>query len=273
MPIPLTLQVAWSALSRPRTVAYGENRNQVAELHLPAGSGPFPVAVLLHGGYWQTRYGKLTCRPLAARLRRSGYAVWNLEYRRVGPGRNGGGGWPGTFLDVANGIDALRGRPGVRLDDVTLVGHSAGGQLALWAALRDRLPEDALGGRPRVSATRVIALSPVVDLAEAGERATTLLGGSAEREPERWHQADPTRAGAPSQPTLIVHPTDDAAIPVARSRAYVDACRAAGADVTLAEPPGEGHRDVISPTSRSWQAAEEWLTSRTTDPSGQPPAR
>jgi acetyl esterase/lipase len=260
VPLSLTLRVARSALTRPRTVRYGTDRNQVAELWLPDGAGPFPVAVLLHGGFWRTQYGKLTCRPLAARLRSRGFAVWNLEYRRVGPGRRGGGGWPATFLDVAAGVDALADLD-VPLDlgALTLFGHSAGGQLALWAALRGELPDGAVGAKPRVRSARVVGLSPVTDLVAAGEAGVALMGGSCAQHPERWQQADPLRAGTPSCPVLVVHPDGDETIPVARSRTYVEYRRGQGWNVELSSPPGEGHRHVILPTSASWAAVEQWL--------------
>lgn len=249
----LELRVALSLLSRPSRHRFGTDRSQVADLHLPSGPGPHPVVVLLHGGYWQTTYGKLVCRPLALDLAQRGYAVWNLEYRRLGDGRGGGGGWPMTFADVANGIDALAGVPDLDLSRVVFVGHSAGGQLALWAASRPGLPAGAVGASPSVVATAVMALAPVTDLLRARAHAEVLLGGAPEAEPERWQQADPVRAGAPGVPVLVVHPTDDETVPVARSRTY---CEATGA--TLVETPGR-HRDPIDPTSQAWTAAVDWL--------------
>jgi acetyl esterase/lipase len=277
MVLALTLRVAASALRRPRTVQLGDDRNQVAELYLPSGPPPpegFAVAVLLHGGYWRTQYGKLTCRPAAAQLQRLGWAVWNVEYRRVGSGRNGGGGWPQTFEDVAHAVDALAdlasesGLQGVQapldLRSVVVLGHSAGGQLALWAAGRGQLSPGTLGADPRVRPSAVVGLAPVTDMTAAGEAAVALLGGDAAAHPERWVGADPTRAAPPDVPTLIVHPQADQTIPVIRSRTFVERCRAAGADVTLADPPGEGHQHVILPGSRSWAAVEEFLARRRT---------
>ena len=264
--VSLPLKIALSLLSRPGFHRYGDDPSQVAELHLPSGPGPHPVAVVLHGGYWQTQYGKLVCRPLARSLAASGYAAWNLEYRRLGDGRGGGGGWPMTFQDVADGIDALAGlaapldrsarldlRGPLDLSRVTLVGHSAGGQLALWAASRPSLPASAVGACPRVVASRVLALAPVTDLARARVHAEQLLGGTAAQVPDRWGQADPVRAGAPGVPALVVHPVGDETVPVARSREY-----AAATGCALVETPG-GHRDPIDPSSAAWAAARQWL--------------
>ena len=255
MTVSLPLQIALSLLTRPARHRFGPDRSQVADLHLPAGPGPHPVAVLLHGGYWQTKYGRLVCRPLARDLSARGWAVWNLEYRRLGAGRGGGGGWPMTFQDVADGIDALAGVDApLDLSRMVLVGHSAGGQLALWAASRPGLPAGAVGASPAVTASRVLALAPVTDLLRARVHAEQLLGGTLAEHPERWAQADPVRAGAGGVPVLVVHPTDDETVPVARSRTYAEVTGA-----VLVETPGR-HRDPIDPTSEAWAAALRWLS-------------
>lgn len=254
--VSLPVRIALSLLTRPARHRYGPDPSQVADLHLPDGPGPHPVAVLLHGGHWSTRFGKLVCRPLARDLASRGWAVWNLEYRRLGTGRGGGGGWPTTFEDVAGGIDALAtvAAP-LDLSRVLLVGHSAGGQLALWAASRPSLPADAVGSGPRVVASRVVALAPVTDLDRSGRSAQWLMGGPPDAEPERWAQADPVRAGGPGLPVLVVHPTADATVPVELSRIY-----AATTGATLVETAG-AHRDPIDPTSVAWAAALRWLGS------------
>ena len=258
----LPLRIALSALTRPTVHRYGDDPSQVAELHLPRRRpGPHPVAVVLHGGYWQTRFGKLVCRPLAADLAGRGWAAWNLEYRRLGEGRGGGGGWPMTFADVAAGLDHLATLQDARLDldRVLLVGHSAGGQLALWAAGRAQLPAGAVGAGPQVQPRGVVALAPVTNLVRAGVHARTLLGGAPEQVPDRWAQADPLAAGAPPVPVLVVHPVADQTVPLARSQEYVARARSRGGDVTLVEVEDEGHRDPIDPGSRSWAAALAWL--------------
>lgn len=250
----LELAIALSLLRRGSRHRLGDDPSQVADLHLPSGAGPFPVAVLLHGGFWQTNYGRLVTRPLALDLVARGWAAWNVEYRRLGEGRGGGGGWPQTFQDVAHAVDALaRLDAPLDLSQVVLVGHSAGGQLALWAAGRAGLPDGAVGASPRVVAAAVLALAPVTNLERAREHAEQLLGGTAAAVPERWTQADPVRAGAPGVPALVVHPTTDETVPVARSREY-----AALHGVPLVETAGR-HRDPIDPTSAAWAAGARWL--------------
>ena len=255
----LVLRVVSSALLRRGTSHhYGDHPRQVADLHRPAGSGPYPVAVVLHGGYWQPPWTKLIMRPLCLDLVRHGWAAWNVEYRRLG---RDGGGWPMTFDDVARAIDHLADLADPRLDleRVTLVGHSAGGQLALWAGGRRELPAGAPGADPRVRGRRVLALAAVCDLAAAGRPARELLGGGIEEVPERYAQADPMRRLPLAVPVGLVHACGDETISVQRSREYAAAALAVGADVTLVEPPG-GHRDPINPRSMAWRAAAGWLS-------------
>jgi acetyl esterase/lipase len=196
-------------------------------------------------------------RPLCLDLARRGYAALNVEYRRLG---RDGGGWPQTFEDVAGAIDHLAqlGDGALDLSRVTMLGHSAGGQLALWAGGRGRLPDGAVGAAPAVHVERVLALAAVCDLRGAGRAARELLGGDVAQVPERWAQADPMRRIPLGVPVGLVHAAGDETVSIERSREYAAAARAAGADVTLAETPG-GHRDPIDPDSRAWAAALQWL--------------
>ena len=127
---------------QPALYRYGPDPAQHGELWLPADPVPGTI-VVIHGGFWRARYDLSLARPLAADLAQRGYAVWNLEYRRPG----GGGGWPATFEDVAAGIDLLAGLP-VDTSTVVAIGHSAGGQLAAWAA------GGAHGSSPNTGRTR-----------------------------------------------------------------------------------------------------------------------
>ncbi len=252
----LEWRIARSLLRRgPSRHPYGEHPHQTCDLYLPAGAGPHPVAVVLHGGYWQAPYTKLIMRPLCQDLARRGYAAWNVEYRRLG---RDGGGWPMTFDDVAAAIDLLADLDDVDLSRVTLAGHSAGGQLALWAAGRASLPPDAPGAAPRVVAERVLALAAVCEIGRAGRVAVALLGGSPSEVPERWAQADPLRRIPLDIPVCLVHGVSDETVSVQRSRDYATAAQAAGAPVTLIETEGE-HRSPIDPTTAAWRAAAGWL--------------
>ena len=132
------------ALARPAPTAvlqYGPNDSQAADLFLPSADGPHPLAILIHGGCWSvSTAGREQLRHIGAELASRGIAVWSIGYRRA---NEPGGGYPGTFQDVGAAIDRLRSdapRYGLDLSRTVLVGHSAGGHLALWAAVRDRLP-------------------------------------------------------------------------------------------------------------------------------------
>jgi len=261
-------------LSRGRTHRYGPHPSQRADLYVPSGSGPHPVMVLIHGGSWQKRYGKIFTRALAGDLLRRGWAVWNIEYRRVGAG----GGWPTTFEDVAAAVDhlAVLEDPRLELDRVTLLGHSAGGHLALWAGGRPNLPAGAPGafdGPPRVRPRRVISQAGVADLADAYRRwrggvVRDLMGGSPEEVPERYAAGDPIRLLALDMPVLIVHGVEDPTVSIEISRDYLNATVAAGGEAELVEIQGEAgrHRGHLDPRGEAWAAVVHRL-----EPTGQLP--
>jgi acetyl esterase/lipase len=205
---------------------------------------------VLHGGYWRARYSKRTMKAACADMARRGVAAWNVEYRRIGRGQ--GGGWPMTLDDVGAAIDHLAVASRGRLDlaSVAAIGHSAGGQLALWAASR----ADA-----EVAVRRVVAQAAVCNLTVAGEPAWEFMGGTPAEVPERYDVADPMRLIPLGVPTLLVHGAEDETVPVARSREYFAAARAAGDPVELVEPEPGGHRIHPDPRSEAWRVAAEWV--------------
>jgi acetyl esterase/lipase len=254
---------------RGRTHRYGPDRSQCADLHLPSGAGPHPLVVLIHGGSWYKRHGKIVMRALARDLRASGFAVWNIEYRRVG----NGGGWPSTLSDVAAAIDYVgRLQAPLDLSRASVVGHSAGGQLALWAASRVREQWDARaesGERERAEPLRLrhaVALAGVCDLAGAyrlwrGGAVRAFIGGSPDEVPERFAVADPIALLPLGVPALLVHGTSDETVSVRLSRSYARAARAAGDSVELIEIEGVdgGHRAHVDPRAGAWPAVVDWL--------------
>ena len=187
----------------PERHAYGPHRSQYAELFRPPSAAPaagFPVAVVVHGGFWKAPYGCALTHDVCTDLAGRGWAAWNLEYRRLG--RVDGGGWPATFADVAEGIDALAGVEGLDLRRVVAIGHSAGGHLAVWAATREA---------PRVPLTAVVAQAGVVDLRMASERSLSdgvvhrLLGGTPDEVPDRYAAASPAERLPAGLPLLLTH--------------------------------------------------------------------
>jgi acetyl esterase/lipase len=250
-------------LTRGHGYRYGPHRSQRADLYLPIGAGPHPTIVTIHGGSWHKRYGKVAMRGLAGDLVRRGWAVWNIEYRRLGDG----GGWPETFVDVAAAIDRLAELDApLDLDSVSVLGHSAGGHLALWAAGRSKLPGGVPGADPRVSFTRAIAQAGVVDLAGAyrrwhGGAARALMGGSPEELPERYAVGDPMSQIPLDLPVLLVHGVRDETVTVELSRTYAQVARAGGGSVELIEIEGPAgrHRAHIDPRGDTWRAVTSWL--------------
>jgi len=238
---------------------YGPAPEQFLELTLPGAHGPAPVAVVLHGGFWRAAYGVELARPLAADLAAAGFAAVAVEYRRVG----NGGGWPETLEDVAAALDSLADLPDAdRLDlaDVTVIGHSAGGHLAAWAAGRGRLPEGAPGAGPRVRVAAAVLQAGVLDLERADHQR---LGNGAVREflggpsADRW-TADPVRLLPTGVSVLCVHCGADDVVPLEQSERYAAAARTAGDRVEVRVVPGD-HMAVIDPASEAWQVVRDWM--------------
>lgn len=240
-------------------VSYGEGPLQFGHLRLPVGAGPHPVVIFIHGGCWLSQFDIKHAGQAEQALADAGYAVWSLEYRRVG---DAGGGWPGTFLDIGKGVDHLsvlaRAYP-LDLDRVLAVGHSAGGHLALWAAARPGIPSSsALHVSRPLPVHGVLALAPAPDLEAlhsqgvCGNVIEGLMGGSPDDVPGRYDVASSMRlmpVGVPQR--LIVGRHDEAWGP--GGRAYFKAARTSGASpVMLLEAPESGHFEVIVPGTSTW---------------------
>ena len=248
---------------RPRRHSYGDHAAQFGDLYLPDRGRPLATVVLLHGGFWQAQYGLDLAAGLAPDLADRGYAAWNLEYRRVGDG----GGWPATFTDVARGIDLLgdlADRTGESLYPTLAIGHSAGGQLAVWAAGRHRLPSGAPGAAPKVRLAAAISQAGVLDLTAAardgvgGGSVEALLGGPPEAHPRRYAWASPLTRVPIGVPVCCLHSPADALVPIDQSRRYVRAATAAGDHATLVETDGD-HFALIDPASPGWRTAVDQL--------------
>lgn len=242
-------------------LSHGETDEQVVDLQWPEETGPFPVVVLVHGGFWRQQYGKDLMVPLARDAVMRGYATANVEYRRVG----GAGGWPATFVDLAAAIDVLADADApLDLGRVVVVGHSAGGQLAAWGVSRPALPPDAIGAGPAVRPCAAVSLAGVVDLATAAREAVgdtavpDLMGGGPDEVPERYMVGDPAALAPPPVPVLLVHARDDDRVPLSQSVAYAEV---AGEAAQLSVVDGD-HFTVIDPADASWDLAMDWIESR-----------
>ncbi len=207
-------------------LAYGPEPLQFGDLRVFAAESPFPLALVLHGGYWQAVYNLIhmghMCRALAA----AGIANWNVEYRSVGVP---GGAWPAARDDLELALAYLDRLP-VEHDRVVLVGHSAGGQLALWAAKHARLP--------------VVALAPVSDVADSIARRGPDSAPARYMAPEHFADGSPIELLPLGVPQIVIHGTDDDSVPYEMSERYVEAAAGEAELVTL---PGTGHFELIDP--------------------------
>ncbi|WP_335303393.1 alpha/beta hydrolase family protein [Sphingomonas adhaesiva] len=265
--------LTWADLTRrPRpqpdaTLDYGDDRMQKVDLWLPRGKGPHRVVVMVHGGCWQTEIADRRLMDwIADDLRRSGVAVWNIDYRGVD---RSGGGYPGTFADVAAAADLLTvsaQRYGLDLRHVAAVGHSAGGHLALWLAARPRLPVDSPLHTPRpLRLARVVSLGGLPDLEATaaspdngcGTDVVAKLVGTGRRDP--YADTSIPRLLPLGVPQALVNGREDRIIPYRMATDYVARATAAGDPVTLTTVPMTGHVELIAPETAAWAAAKALL--------------
>lgn len=227
-------------------VSYGADANQFVEVRLPHSQGLYPVAVNIHGGFWRAKYGLAHAGHLCEALRNSGIGTFNVEYRRVG---NQGGGWPGTFEDIRTAYRFIRqehSRFRIDPDRLVVMGHSAGGQLALCLASQE------------ASVRSVISLAGVVDLTQAfslhlsNDAVAEFLGGKPDAVPEHYREADPMEFHIPHARQCLIHGTTDDTVPPSFSRDYAAQKRKAHELVELIEIPNANHFDLIDPTSAAF---------------------
>ena len=225
-------------------ITYGSAPQQFAELRAPAGRGPHPVVMLIHGGCWRAAYDVAHVAGLAEALRKEGFATWTIEYRRVG---DEGGGDPGTFDDIRAAYDALIANAKAHALDpkrVILSGHSAGGHLALW-----------LAAEPSVEARGVVSLAGITDLASyvaptgCGSAVPLLLGGSAAEKPDAYAARSPVTRAKPVMPVTLLLADSDQIVPRSQADAYL--ARFPGTAVVTV--PG-GHFDLVAPWSAAFPA-------------------
>lgn len=250
----------------PHTFSYGAHPAQFVEVHLPPGAGPHPVVILIHGGFWRLPWDLDLMRPLAHDLVLRDFATVNVEYRRLG---EEGGGWPDTCQDVLHAVNhALHALPQLpetsSLDPsrTALVGHSAGGHLALWAA-----------SHLRGHVAMVVSQAGVVDLRAASRDRLDEQAGKAPAATEFMHgelpEAPAYGLASPIELLplgsqvfqLVVHGDADNRVPFRQSLDYVEAAEVRGDDVRLAAFTGMGHFELIDPTHESWRTTTAELTS------------
>jgi acetyl esterase/lipase len=254
-------------------IAYGSDPNQFLDLRLPRddqtkdekkSKGFYPLVINIHGGYWRAKYNLDHAGNLCAALANKGVASANLEYRRVG---NEGGAWPNTFADIRSAYQFLRqnaDRHSLDVGRLLIMGHSAGGQLALCLA----------GHEPSV--TRVVSLAGVVDLQRSyqlhlsSDAVVEFLRGTPDQVPDHYREADPMQLSIPQARQWLIHGVADDVVPPAFSRDYVAAKQMRAAkekeDVHLLEIPAADHFDLIDPRSAAWKQVEQTIVTLLADP-------
>ncbi|KQW87842.1 esterase [Massilia sp. Root418] len=261
---PMTLQ-DYLALSGPkpdRHLAYGGAPSQFVELFKPAGPGPFPVVILIHGGCWTVHFGGIAqMHNMAGDLVKHGIAVWNVEYRRVD---EEGGGYPGMYQDVATAVDRLRQEAdahGLDLTRVVAVGHSAGGHLAQWAASRHRLPQSSPVWRAApLAIPQVISLGGLADLRNEEQLIKTscerdmvqLTGLPSAARPDVFADTSPAELLPAGVRTVLVTGELDTVSPVRVAQDYARRARAAGDAAEVVVLPNASHYDEVAATSPAW---------------------
>ncbi|ADG80021.1 Dipeptidylaminopeptidase/acylaminoacyl-peptidase-like protein OS=Tsukamurella paurometabola (strain ATCC 8368 / DSM / CCUG 35730 / CIP 100753 / JCM 10117/ KCTC 9821 / NBRC 16120 / NCIMB 702349 / NCTC 13040) OX=521096 GN=Tpau_3437 PE=4 SV=1 [Tsukamurella paurometabola] len=241
------------------------------KLYLPPGrhdARSLPVVMLIHGGGWKARATERYMADVARQLQSAGLAVWNIEYRRVGSG----GGWPTTFTDVGNAADfipALAQRvPALDPTNVIFVGHSAGGQLAAWAATRRTLPPGAPGvtwppgGAPALVPRAFVSMAGVLDMrtsSRMNDHVRMALGGMPDQVPERYALANPIQRIDPGMPAVAIHGTRDGIVPAQESTDFVQKAQAAGEKALLVSLDGATHGTPVNVKSQWWPTIEDTI--------------
>jgi acetyl esterase/lipase len=231
-------------------VRYGPHHAQMGDLWRPdEPTGELPVVVLLHGGFWRQVFTKRLMHRLARAVVAQGWVAYNVEYRRVG--RFGTGGWPETFHDVSDAINALDQVGGIDRGRIVTCGHSAGGHLALWAgtARLTGAREQPATNPIRVGAA--ISLAGVVDLVEAARlnlgagAVQALMGGDSDEFPERYAYGSPASSLPLGIPQFLLHGLTDSTVPASLSEAYVRRAQSLGDEAEFVPLPGASHLEII----------------------------
>lgn len=245
-------------------IAYGPAPQQFGELRVPVGEGRFPVAVLIHGGCWLAAYDYQYFNHLAAALAAQGVATWTIEYRRIG---DEGGGWPNTLLDVAKATDYLRSiakTHAIDVSHVVSIGHSAGGQLALWLGARHKLGLKSPLYLPTPLALKgVVGLAPITDLAiyrigapdSCNASVDQLMGGTPTEVPRRYAEASPRALLPLGVPQWLVQGGKDPIVSLVSVTTYAKAARIAGDEGTVSVDPDLGHFDPAVPQTALGEVA------------------
>lgn len=252
----MTIYHAQAAVDKIK-IEYGKDPNQYGELYLPKEEAK-GVVVMIHGGYYQPQFSLGYLEPADLDLVAHGYAVWSIEYRRM----TQGGGWKTTLEDVLSGVnhlDAISAQYHLP-KNIVLVGHSVGGQFALWVASRTKQPSDTFGMlKPKIAG--VVSLAGVSDLLllDKGHRSahrerpiTQFIGADPATSPEILKKISPIELIPLGVKQILLHGNMDINVPVGVSYLYRDKALAAGDDVQLEVVPLADHFTLLNPAQPFW---------------------
>jgi acetyl esterase/lipase len=244
-------------------IPYGADPLQFGELTLPKAKGPHPLIVMIHGGCWRADLPGLELQyPLTEGLAAHGWAVWNIEYRRIG---HTGGAYPGTFQDVAHAVDAVRGfakAKNIDLGHVVFMGHSAGGHLAAWAGARAKLPATSpLWSKDPLLPNTVVTLSGMNDLEAYHDKGPDACGGPdvvenlvdfKTRGAAAYADTSPVKLLPTERGQMVISAEFDHIVPPTFGESYGSAAIKSGDPVQVMTIPGAGHFELIDPRSAAW---------------------
>lgn len=233
------------------TIAWGAAPEQFGVLYRPEGVSEPPVVVMIHGGCWLAPYDLSLQNNLSQALAERGFAVWNIEYRRLG----NGGEWPVLFQDVAAAADHLRvlaESHDLDLQNVAAMGHSAGGHLALWLQSRHKIaPESPLFIEQPLGVKGAVTLGGIGSLqsGSCSNSARQLIEADslslAELE-ARLANTSPIHMLATGARSILVSGEEDGIVPPRVSQDYVEAAVAAGDYSEHLIIDNAGHFDLIN---------------------------
>lgn len=263
---PTTHNVSWNEVTAlgklpyDYLIPYGDDFLQFGELRIPEGSGPFPTVVYIHGGCWLSAYDLDYVSAVCADLVKEGYAVWTPEYRRVG---DEGGAYPNTFTDIQLAINYLRDLKKqfpLNIERTVVMGHSAGGHLALWMAAQKKMSKNSpfYNSNP-LPLKGVISLAGITDLAAydaVGNDCSTavikLMDGNATEQLSRYEESSPILLLPTGVPTRLIHGDLDPIVPIAQSETFAAKAQEKGDDTKILTVKGGSHFDMASPYSAAW---------------------
>ncbi len=232
-------------------ISYGADPEQFVELRVPRTERRHPVVMLLHGGCWLSQYEVTHLAAAAEALRREGIATWLVEYRRAG---NAGGGDPGTFDDIRAAYDLLIAQGKSRnldLSRIVLMGHSAGGHLALWLA-----SERGVKLRGTVGLAAVTDPAAFAQPMGCGAGITRFMGGAPTALAEAYAARSPVVRSGPRAGVTLFVARDDRIVPKSQVDAYL-----ARFPATVVQEVAGGHFDLVAPWTEAWRTVETVLRS------------